>query len=340
MTIDRELTCLTEGAARALPLHAVRPAGLGALLAALPPAQARFLEASGFGAAVQELRLLPGTNGIDGAVLGLGDDRSPWAFGDLAMRLPERTDWRLVPGDYDQHAAALGFCLGAYAYPAFKQPKREPARLAVADEHAGALREAGAAWMVRDLINAPANVLGPAELGRAALALADKHGAKARLIAGDELAQCYPAVAAVGRGSARAPCVAVLTWPGSGASNDRPLLSLVRQGRLLRFRRLRSETLRRDAAHEEGHGRGGSPCSASRGWSWRRNCRSGSSLRLGCVENQRLRQRHAPAGRAAHAARPYRRGRQHRRRGPARLVPICWPKPRTSSRRCWSTAPR
>ena len=230
MEFDRELNCVAAGMAAPLPLYPVCPAGLAQLFAALPPEHARFLEAARFNGAAQDLRLLPGGDGIGSAVLGLGDDRSPWAFGDLAFRLPEGTDWRLVPGDYDPHDAVLGFCLGAYVYPAFKAPKRAPARLAVADGQARALAEARAAWMVRDLINTPANVLGPAELAEAALTLAGRYGADARIIAGDELAASYPAVAAVGRGSSRPPCVAVLTWPGDRASNDRPLLSLCGKG--------------------------------------------------------------------------------------------------------------
>ena len=230
MTYDRDLNCLAVGATGAKALHAVRPDGLTEFLATLPPEHARFLAASGFTAAAQELRLLPGGDGVEAAVLGLGEDRSPCAFGDLALRLPERTEWRLAPGDYDPHDAVLGFCLGAYVYPAFKAPKREPARLVAPDGHLRALSEARAAWMVRDLINTPANVLGPRELAEAALTLAARYKAEARLIDGDELAEAYPAVAAVGRGSARRPSVVVLTWSGSAASNDSPLLSLCGKG--------------------------------------------------------------------------------------------------------------
>jgi leucyl aminopeptidase len=135
-----------------------------------------------------------------------------------------------VPGDYDPHAATLGFCLGAYVYPAFKAPKRQPARLAGAAAQRRALAEARAAWMVRDLINTPANVLGPRELAEAALWLASRHGADARLIEGEELDKEYPTIAAVGRGSARAPSAVVLHWRGPGAGDAAPLVSLCGKG--------------------------------------------------------------------------------------------------------------
>src|SRR5215210_2364879 len=114
--LDQDLDCLLPEGSEARPLHAVRPAGLDALLAALPPAQAGFLRDSGFAAKRNELRLLPGPEGVGGAVLGLGTDRSPFAFGGLAHGLPCGTDWRLVAGDYDAETAVLGFCLGAYRY--------------------------------------------------------------------------------------------------------------------------------------------------------------------------------------------------------------------------------
>src|SRR5260370_25130313 len=214
MTFDRDLNCLAASAVGAKALHAVRPAGLTEFLTTLAPEHARFLAASGFTAAAQELRLLPGGDGLDAAVLGLGEDRSPYAFGDLALRLPERTEWRLAPGDYDPHDAVLGFCLGAYVYPAFKAPKRGPARLVAPDGRLRALSEARAAWMVRDLINTPANVLGPRELAEAALTLAARYKAEARLIEGNELAEAYPTVAAVGRGAARPPPGVGLTGAG------------------------------------------------------------------------------------------------------------------------------
>lgn len=228
--VERELDCIADPAGPALVLHAVRPGDLRDFLGALPLEHARFLAAGGFTAAAQDLRLLPGADGIAAAVLGLGDDRSPFAFGGVAMRLPERTEWRLAPDDYDPHDAVLGFCLGAYTFSAFKAPKRGPARLAVPDGQERALVEARATWMVRDLVNLPANVLGPAELAEAVANLAGSHGAEARIVTAAALADAYPAVAAVGRGAARPPAVAAFSWRGEGAADDSPLISLCGKG--------------------------------------------------------------------------------------------------------------
>ena len=222
----RDLDCLAPPDAPALPLHPVRPAGLAALLDSLPPEQAGFLRAAGFSAAAGDPVLLPGPQGLAGAVLGLGTDRSPHAFGAAAMRLPEGTAWHLAPGDYDATAAVLGFCLGAYRFTRFRPGKRAPTRLA-ADPACQGAAEAAAIWMVRDLINLPPNLLGPAELAGAAAELAAAHGAAITDETGPELDRRWPAVAAVGRGSARAPHVVTLRWEEAA---DGPLIALCGKG--------------------------------------------------------------------------------------------------------------
>jgi len=226
--IAQPLLCLAPPHTDALPIIAVRPAGLAAALEALTPAQAAFLRAQGFAAAAQELVLLPGNDGLAGAVLGLGEDRSVTAFGDLAYRLPAGSVWRLTPGDFDADTAVLGFCLGAYRFTAIKPAQRAPARLVAGEGPATACAQA--AWMVRDLINLPANLLGPAELANAAVVLAEKFGATTQLTTGDALARDYPTVAAVAAGSERAGVVARLDWRGSRAGADAPLVALCGKG--------------------------------------------------------------------------------------------------------------
>src|SRR5690349_15096140 len=118
--LDQDLGFLVNEKEPRWPLLAARPDGLGRLLESWTDSQARFLRETGFKAAAQELAFVPGPEGLAGAVLGLGEDRSPYAFGNLAFRLPEERAWRLQPGDYDPQQAVLGWYLGAYHYAAFK----------------------------------------------------------------------------------------------------------------------------------------------------------------------------------------------------------------------------
>jgi len=224
------LDCVVDRDDDARPLYAVRPPDLASLLDRLPGAQAGYLRDLGFAGKSGEVQFLPGPDGVAGAVCGLGDNRSPFAFGHLARLLPEATTWRLEPGDYDAGAATLGFCLGAYRYTALKPAGRAPARLVVPADHAEALSQARAIYMARDLINTPANLLGPVELADFAIALGRRFDAETVLVHGDALARDYPTVAAVGAGSARPSRVAIFRWRGSAAHDDSPLISLCGKG--------------------------------------------------------------------------------------------------------------
>jgi leucyl aminopeptidase len=228
--LEQTLECLVDEADATRPLHAVRPSQLAECLDSLPAAQGRFLRQLDFSAAPQELMFLPADDGVAGAVLGLGDDQSPAAFGNLAYRLPEGIPWHLQPGDYDPAVATLGFCLGAYRYNALKAAKRAPARLIASNDQAQSRSAASATWMVRDLVNTPANLLGPVELANFAASLARHYGVVADVIADDALNAAYPTIAAVGRGSSRPARVATFRWSGSTAHANAPLISLCGKG--------------------------------------------------------------------------------------------------------------
>jgi leucyl aminopeptidase len=229
---DTPITCVVARHQAARPLRAVRRSGLPALREALTSAQRAYLEAVGFEAAAHELLMLPGPDGLPEALLGLGSDRTPHAFGALARKLPAGSAWILEPGDYEMDAAVLGFCFGAYHYSKYKPAKRSPALLVVPDldSRRAALSQAEAVWMVRDLVNAPANLLGPAELADATEALGRRFGAQTRRTEGAALVREYPAIAAVGAGSARPPVVAAFDWAGSAAQADAPRISLCGKG--------------------------------------------------------------------------------------------------------------
>jgi leucyl aminopeptidase len=225
---EQDLPCIHDDPA-ARPVHSVRPGDLAALVTRLAPEQAAYLLGSGFKASPGEVCLLPGPDGVAAAVLGLGADLSHHCFGVLPNRLPEGA-WRLQPGDFDHDAAMLGFCLGAYRYSRFKAPDRTPARLVTAGSSAASRDQAAAIFMGRDLINTPANALGPSELADAAEHLAARFSARFSRIEGAALDAAYPTIAAVGLGSDRAPVVAGFTWTGSLADASAPLVSLCGKG--------------------------------------------------------------------------------------------------------------
>ncbi len=162
------------------------------------------------------------------ALFGVGDGKCAMDTGKLASLLPAG-DWFLEGDVGDGELAALGFLLGAYRYETYRKRKRERPRLvAPPDVDAQALRDnALSIWLARDLINAPANDLGPVELEEALRALAAEFGAKVRSIRGDELLKRnFPMVHAVGRASSRAPRIVEIVW---GKASD-PKVTLVGKG--------------------------------------------------------------------------------------------------------------
>ncbi len=213
-----------DGGIGARPVHLVAAAGLEAFLATLPAATAGFLRDQDFTAASGKLVLLPGDAGVAGAVLGLGDGRDVYATGGLAGSLPAGI-WRLA-GQVDP-AAVLAFCLGSYRW---RPGAASMAQLAVGAGFEPALDQARAIFMVRDLINRPANLLGPVELADFAVALAAHFGARASRVNGEVLAREYPAIAAVGAGSARPAQMVSFEWRGSAAPADAPLIALCGKG--------------------------------------------------------------------------------------------------------------
>ena len=80
--------------------------------------------------------------------------------------------------------------------------------------------------MIRDLINTPANDMGPDALEAATLALSHTHGARVEVIRGDDLIdQNYPLIHAVGRASTQTPRLIDMHWGEAG-----PQITLVGKG--------------------------------------------------------------------------------------------------------------
>ena len=210
-----------------LPLHALSAAQLPMFLAALPDASASFLRASGFAAKPGDIALIPGADGLNGAVIGIGREASPWNFGGAPWALPAGSRWHLVADEVDPAHAVLGWHLGAYRWLRHKQPQRAPAELVLPAGTENAVMMAEAICAARDLINAPAGELGPQQLAEAAAALAQRHGGRAEIITGEALSEGFPCMAAVGAGSPRAPHLAVLRWEGDA---NGPLVALCGKG--------------------------------------------------------------------------------------------------------------
>ncbi len=115
-----------DPAAASLPLHIVAPETLAAFLAASPHAD--WLRATGFEAALGDLRLLPGPGGLSGAVAGLGTDktrrRTRFGLAKAFAALPAG-DWHLDGPLTEAQAdeAALASLLAQYQFNRYRPGK-------------------------------------------------------------------------------------------------------------------------------------------------------------------------------------------------------------------------
>ncbi|TDR94734.1 leucyl aminopeptidase family protein [Enterovirga rhinocerotis] len=213
----------------AIPIVRVDRETWPARAATLVPMARAFLEASEFEPKAGRIALVPAPDGSVAEVLfGVGSDDDPFAAGKLAAELPAGT-YRFADEWPDLEGAALAWLLAGYRFDRYRERPRRAARLvAPKDVDAGEIeRIAEAVALGRDLINTPANDLGPDEVEAAARRIADRFGAEFSVIAGDALlAANLPMIHAVGAGSPRAPRLIDMVW----GERTAPMVTIVGKG--------------------------------------------------------------------------------------------------------------
>ena len=226
-----------DHAENAIPLWLASETGLAGVLEQMTPPQAAWVRNQGFQGEKGRVVAVPDAQGaIAAALAGIGSlpNASALTLWDAAP-LPERLPagcYRLATtlSGAASTQFALGWLLGSYRYTRFRsQAKPAAATSLVLPAGAdGKYAEAAAAAMyaARDLINAPANELGPEQLAQAAADLASEFNGSARICSGEQLREHYPLVHAVGAGSARAPRLIDCHWPRA----DAPKVTLVGKG--------------------------------------------------------------------------------------------------------------
>lgn len=214
----------------AIAIHLVNKSGYDEFAKTLSAGQRASLAAQKFDGSGYQVGIVPDGDSFF-AVGGVGniENLSSWCLAGLAEKLPEGT-YRVVgvqPG-----AAAFGWLTAQYRFTRYKDDENATGPRVLLTDQVGRVpalvAEAEAEMLVRDLVNTPAEDMGPAALEAEFERLAKAHGGKLDVIKGDALEQGYPMVHAVGRAADRkhAPRLMHLTW---GKESD-PVLAVIGKG--------------------------------------------------------------------------------------------------------------
>jgi leucyl aminopeptidase len=222
---------IVRGTADAIPIWFVTTANYPGVRKTLGTEAASFANAAGFEPKSGRLLLLPGKKGLGGVLFGLEDadeTKDPFLPGRLPQQLPDGV-YRFANAPHDARLAALAFALGSYRFTRYRKADARAVKLDLPQsvDHEELTHIVEAVTLARDLINTPANDMGPAQLEQAARKLASRHSATINAIVGDDLlAQNFPLIHAVGRAAEGAPRLIDMAWGDS----KHPRVTLVGKG--------------------------------------------------------------------------------------------------------------
>lgn len=228
--MENILACLAPDtpAADAVPIWPLTEDGFSAWLESAADSDTSWALANGFAPARGRVLPLPGKGGRIGSVLfGLGDGRldglDARVYGTLPGQVPPGT-YRLegLEERAARERAMLGWALGAYAFTRYKKAKDAPPRLVppAGIDEARVMRLARGMTLARDLINTPAEDMGPPHLEAAIRQAGAAHGATVETIEGEALLERnYPMIHRVGRAGPSAPRLIDLRWEGPEAAH-------------------------------------------------------------------------------------------------------------------------
>ncbi len=174
--------------------------------------------------------MLPNETGkVSKVLVSVPEQLDLYSIAHLQQKLP--VGYYQLDEDFEKFwpILSLGFGLAAYRYTAFKKFDKPSATLIIPESvDAGQVQsQLQAIYLVRDLINTPAEHMGPEELSLATQTLAQHYQAEFSEILGEDLIkENYPAIYMVGRGSPRKPRLLELCY----GDKSHPKVTLVGKG--------------------------------------------------------------------------------------------------------------
>ncbi len=231
------LTCFTaQHSKKTIPIQVLTPKDYSSWLSKQTNFSKNWLSSVGFKAEPGSICLLPDMAGkLIHVLCMISDMKNFWGVGNLSTTLPEGqyifnldiADFDLEHSEYQDFAIAWG--LGAYQFTRYKKSTKKIAQLVLPKNHqADSINNiVESIYLVRDLINTPTDDMGPSELAKVTMQLANDYEAKFKQIVGEELLKKnFPCIYTVGRASDDAPRLLDLRWGNS----KHPKVTLVGKG--------------------------------------------------------------------------------------------------------------
>jgi leucyl aminopeptidase len=227
--IDATTILLPKGTRKPVPIHVVGRTDLKAVLRKDGARSGTLATATGFDAAPMTVLLVPDTQGrLQSVYVGApAADADAFALGALAGKLPAG-HYAFATPPKQAALVALGWCLELYRY----DPHRPiTIRATTLETPQGITRTdvttlANATYAVRDLVNAPANILGPDALENAARRVARTFKARVTVTKGERLKRGFPLIHVVGAAAEQPPRLVDFTWGNA----KHPKVTLVGKG--------------------------------------------------------------------------------------------------------------
>ena len=227
-----KISYFADSATSSIPLSLVPEDQAQAWLVAQGAAAQTWAKAQGWAGQLGKALVVTDTGEPIFAAIGMGveQERHKKRFGAVSAiaSLPSAVFNLLEDNIQTANEFALGFALSKYRYTRYASQAAHAAELIcpVGVDKANINAIISGEFLTRDLINTPANDMGPSELEEEVRKLAKKHKATISVITGDALLkQNLPMIHAVGRASARAPRLIDMKWGDNG-----PSLTLVGKG--------------------------------------------------------------------------------------------------------------
>ncbi len=194
-----------------------------------------WIKENNFNAELGESIFMPDNNNhIKEVIVGIGEKKNFWNYAKISKFLPPG-NYKIDSKLFSEEAIAISWSLENYSFKPYKNTKNNTnqqtnknPKLSVSKKTLDKIKPIlQGCYLARDLINLPANFLGPDEMERFSRSFCKYHKASFKVVKGEELKKKFPAIHMVGRASEQEPRLIDIHW---GNKKNLPNVTLVGKG--------------------------------------------------------------------------------------------------------------